>query len=259
MKRIRILLVDDHELLRRGLRNMLEQEEDMEIVGDCSTDKALSEMARLHEDIVLMGTQVSGMNGIEATRRLKRHGLNFGGDVIILADSPDYRAEALAAGASSYLLKDIAYEELVQVIRQVYRNRQSSKERDDPAKEVLELVIPPPANAAHLLRFVCQLGEILEHEDFASIICTTGSWDRGTVITVWPQPTTLSSLLITLANMPEVEKVEEEPLARGAFSSFTKKLRLLPRLGINSGKRVRVTLKEETSTAKQLELAGYSS
>ncbi len=223
---------------------MLELEEDMEVVGDCSNaEEAFSNMARLHPDIVLIDTQMPGMNGIEATRSLKGNGLDYGVDVIILAESMDYRAEALEAGAASYLLKDLICLELTHAIRQVYRNGRSLEERNGLVEEVVELVVPPPANAARLLRFMCELGEIL-HNDFTSIICTVGSWDCGTVITIQSRPATFSSLLIKLANMPEVEKVEEEPLTRGAFSSFPRKFGLLPRLSISPSKRIRVTLKE---------------
>lgn len=83
---------------------------------------------------------------------------------------------------------------------------------------------------------MCQLEELL-HDHPAIIISTTGSWDRGLVITVQLQPATASSLLIKLASMPEVEKVEEQPLAEGAFAG---KLMLRIRLS----KRFSVTLKE---------------
>jgi len=228
---------------------MLEAEEDMKVVGDyASAEEALTEMAKLHQDIVLMGTQMPGMSWIEATHNLKRNRLNTGA-VIILAESENYRAEALKAGAASYLLKDVTHVELVQTIRQVYRNTQTLKERDDLVEEVVELVVPPQANAAQLLKFMCQLAEIL-HEGFASIICAVGSWDRGTTITIQTHSTTPSDLLITLANMAEVEKVEEEPSARSAFSSFTKKFGLLPRSSTSPSKRMYVILKK-TSPARQ--------
>ncbi len=249
MKGIRIVLVDGRELVRQGLRHMLEVEEDMKVVGDyASAEEALAEMARLHQDIVLMGTQLPGMNWIEATRSLKRNKPNPCNAVIILAESGGYRVEALEAGAAGYLLKDITHVELVQTIRQVYRISPSPKERDNVVEEAVELVVPPPVNAAQLLRFMCQLGEIL-HDGFASIICTVGSWDRGTTITIRSYSTP-SSLLITLANMAEVEKIEEEPLARDIFPSFTKKLGLLPRSRISLSKRIHVTLKE-TDIARQ--------
>ncbi len=128
-------------------------------------------------------------------------------------------------------------------IRQVYQDRHSVNECVGLTEEVVELVIPPPANAAWLLRFMCHLGEIFQ-EDFASIICTVGSWDHGSIITIQPQPTISASLLIVLANMPEVEKVEEELPARGIISSFPRKFELLARLGINPSRRLHITLKE---------------
>ncbi|MFC1916966.1 response regulator transcription factor, partial [Chloroflexota bacterium] len=198
-KAIRILLVDGHELVRRGLQHMLELEEDIEVVGDyASAEEAISQIARLHYDIVLMGTnRQQRMNWIEATRSLKRNESNHSIDVIILADSQDYRDEATEIGAASYLLKDITHVELAQTIRQVYRNRHSSKECYGLVDEAVELVIPPSVNAARLLRLMCRLGEIL-HDDFASIICIVSSWDRGTVITIRLQPTMFSNLLIKL-------------------------------------------------------------
>ncbi len=249
---IRIVIVDSRELVRHGLRHMLETEEDMQVVGDyTSAEEALVQMVRLRQDIVLMGTQMPRMNVIEATRSLKRSVPNQDGDVIILAESADYQVDALAAGAASCLLKDITRAELTQAIRQVYRNRHSVEEFASLMEEVVELVIPPPANAVWLLRFMCHMGEIL-HDDFASIICTVGSWDRDTVITIQPQPTTSASLPILLANIPEVEKVEEESLARGIFSSFPRKLGLLPMLGINLSKRIHITLKEPDMTRQEL-------
>ena len=168
---IRIVLIDRREFVRQGLRGMLESEADMRVAGDyASAEEALSEIQRLHQDITLMGTQMSGINMIEATRRLKRNNPNNSGDVIILADSMDHRDEALEAGAAIYLLSDIRRAELTQAIRQVYRNRHS-------LDETVELAIPPSVNTARLLRFMCQLEEMLRDDStsFASIINTVGS------------------------------------------------------------------------------------
>ena len=229
---IRILLVDDFEVVRHGLRYMLTAEEDMDVVGDCDAEEASSKIARLYPDIVL-----TGMSGI--IRSLKRN-LDCG-DVIVLAESLDYRAEALEAGAASYLLKDVTRVELAQAIRQVYSNRALV------VKEVVELVIPPPDNAAQLLRFMGQLGEILH--DFASIVWAVFPRDCDTVITTQLQPAISSSLLIKLANMPEVDKVEE--LAGVAFSSLTKRFGFLLNSGISPSKRFSVTL-EETGVAQKI-------
>ncbi len=242
MKDIRILLIDNCELVRLGVRSMLEQEKDMEIVGECSSaEEAPFQIVRLRPDILLLDAQLPGMNWIEATTSLKRSRPEPGLDVIVLADSLDYRAKALEAGAASCLLKDIKHTEFAQTIRQVYQNSHPLKERDSLVEEVVELVIPPPANAALLLRFMCQLGDIL-NGDFASIICTVGSWDRGTVITIRSRPNMLPNLAVELANMPEVEKVEEEPLVKGALSNFTNKFEFPIRLETNPGRRLYVTL-----------------
>jgi len=229
-KGITILLVADNEIIRHGLRQMLESVEEMEIVGDCaSVTKALPKMAKLHPNIVLLDTKMPGTNGIEAIRSLKRKELDYDNDIIILAESLNYRGEALQAGAADYLLKNITGEELAQAIRQVYLDREE-------AGEVIELVISPPSNAAQLFRYMCQLEELL-YDHPAIITSTIGSWDRGPVITVQLEPATASSLLIKLASMPEVEKVEEQPLAGRAFAG---KLILRSR----PSKRFSITLKE---------------
>lgn len=241
---IKIVLVDGRELIRHGLRRMLESEKDMQVVGDyASAEQTLIETIRLRQDIVLMGTQLPGMNWLEAICTLKRSGPNSDGEVIILAESVDYRVEALKAGAAKYLLKDVTSVELSQAIRQTYRNKHWSKERDGFNEEVVELIVPSSVNAARLLRFMWQLGEIAR-DDFTSIICTVGSWNRGTIITIRSQPAAYSTLLIALANMPEVEKVDEELVTKTPLVSFYKKFGLLPRLKINPSKRLHLTLKE---------------
>jgi len=118
---IRIILVDGRELIRHGLQHMLEPEKDMKVVGNyASAEKAFCEMPKLNPDIMLMGTQLPGMDWIVAIRSLKRYGVNSGGDIIILAESPSYRIKALEAGAAEFLLKDMTSEELIEVIKKVY-------------------------------------------------------------------------------------------------------------------------------------------
>ena len=109
------------------------------------------------------------------------------------------------------------------------------------------MVIPPPVDAAWLLRFVYQVEEALG----ATIVQQVGAWDKGTaIIILLRRVTPLTDILDKLEKMTEVEKVEKEPLARSAFSGYSKKPWLLPRSSINLNKRIRVTLKE-TSMDKQ--------
>ncbi len=251
-KDIRIVLVGDHELTQQGLRHILEQEEDMQIVGDyTNAAEAFSEIVGLRPDIVLMDIHLPGMNGIEATRHLKRNEPECDAVVIILAESLDYQTEALEAGATSYLLKDITHAELTQTIREVYWSKHPPQNSGDFTEEAVELVIPPSANAARLWNFMCQMEERLnDDENYASIMHTVGSWDRDTIITILVQPAALVNITERLANMAEVEKVEEKPPAGDTFFSYPKKSRVMLRSNISASQRIQVTLKEP-SLARQ--------
>ncbi len=132
----------------------------------------------------------------------------------------------------------------------------SEEECDDLVREGVELVIPPPPSAASLVRFMCQLGKRLNNDNgsynCASIVQTVGSWNRGAVISLTLRATTLVALLERLEIMPEVEKVEEEPLAGDDLSSFHKKFGFLSSSNISHSNRVRVTLKEIATTRQEL-------
>ena len=233
-KDIKILLVDDQDLFRYGLRHMLEREKDMDVVGDCSSaEEAFSQVKELSPDILLMDTEMPDMGGIEATRRLKGNGLSCDADIILLAERSDCLVKALEAGAAGYLLKDIRGEELAQAIREVYYHEHPPKE--DGLVEEVELLIPLPVEAAHLLRFTEQVEKMLH----ASILRIVGSWEWGAAITILPKPAPLPHLLNKLRAMPEVEEVEE--LQGG--DSFLKKFKTLRSSTTCLRKRLLVTLK----------------
>ena len=119
---IRILLVDDHQVVREGLRRMLELEEDMEVVGEAAEAKeALTQVELLCPEIILLDIKMPGVDGIEFTRRLKEKQPTC--NVIVLTLYDEYLAQAIEAGAVGYLLKDIKREELVRAIRAVHQGR----------------------------------------------------------------------------------------------------------------------------------------
>lgn len=120
MSKIRLLLVDDHEIVRAGLRMLFQAEPDMEIVGEVSSgEEALRAVRELKPEVVLMDVVMSGMSGIEATRRIKE----ANPDVAILAltmhEDEQYFFEMLSAGASGYVPKRAAPDDLVSAIRVV--------------------------------------------------------------------------------------------------------------------------------------------
>lgn len=121
---LRLLLVDDHAIVREGLRTLLEQEEDLEVVGEAEDGEAAVRLAAVcHPDVVLMDVIMPGMGGIEATRRLLARPKPP--RVLMLTSLAEEAAihAAVAAGAMGYLMKDVSRAELVRAVRDAARDR----------------------------------------------------------------------------------------------------------------------------------------
>jgi DNA-binding NarL/FixJ family response regulator len=119
---IRVAVADDQTLARAGLRAMLDLAPDLEVVAEASDGRASIDMTRrFRPDVVLMDVRMPLMDGIEATRRIMADPANEGVKVIVLTtfDLDKYVYEALSAGASGFLLKDVSPEELFEAIRVV--------------------------------------------------------------------------------------------------------------------------------------------
>ena len=122
MDTIRILVVDDHQVVREGLRHMLELEADIEVVGEAGDAKeTLTQVEALSPEIILMDIKMPGVDGIELTRQLKEKQPSC--NIIMLTLYDEYLTEAIEAGAVGYLLKDVKREELVRAIRAVHQGR----------------------------------------------------------------------------------------------------------------------------------------
>ena len=119
-KVIRVLIVDDHQVVREGLRRMLELEKDIQIIGEARTgDEAITKTVTLIPDVVTMDLKMPGMDGITATREIKQKTPDV--DILILTlYAEDFVKEAISAGASGYLLKDSDCDQIVKAIRQVH-------------------------------------------------------------------------------------------------------------------------------------------
>jgi RNA polymerase sigma factor (sigma-70 family) len=119
---IRVVLADDQELVRAGFRVLIESAPDVEVVGEASDGVgAVRVVAQEHPDVVLMDVRMPGMNGIEATRRI-RELEGSGPRVLILTtfDLDEYVHQALRAGASGFLLKDSSPKDLLDAIRIIH-------------------------------------------------------------------------------------------------------------------------------------------
>lgn len=120
-KCIRVLVVDDHAILREGICSLLERYDDIAVVGEAANGReALSQVDALQPDIVLMDLAMPEMDGLEATRRLRQSHPEVKVLILTQHDNQEYIAPALQAGAVGYVLKRSGGREVIAAIRQVY-------------------------------------------------------------------------------------------------------------------------------------------
>ena len=140
---MRLIIADDHELARGSLKDMLSDMPDVEVVGEAINGReAVLLCSRLVPDLVLMDVRMPEMDGLTATRELKRKNSKISVLMLTMHDNPDYLLEALKSGAAGYVLKDAGQQDLIDAIRQV-RNGESPLD---------------PKLAARLLRRMTQEG-----------------------------------------------------------------------------------------------------
>lgn len=124
MKKIRILLADDHKLMRSGLRLLIEQQPDLSVVGEAADGREAVALAKsLRPDVAVMDISMPNLNGIEAAHQITQSHAELA--VIVLSMHPDesYVLRALKAGAKGYLLKDSAESDLITAVRAVARGK----------------------------------------------------------------------------------------------------------------------------------------
>jgi NarL family two-component system response regulator LiaR len=157
---IRVLVVDDHAIVRRGVCTLLSTEPGIEVVGEAQNGhEAIAEAARLRPDVMLMDLVMPGLDGLEAIRSIALHHpetrilvlTSFAGDDKVFA--------AIQAGALGYLLKDSGPEDLVQAIRQVHAGRPSL--HPAIARRMLQELAYPLAPASGLARLTGRELEVL--------------------------------------------------------------------------------------------------
>jgi NarL family two-component system response regulator LiaR len=162
---IRVLIVDDHEIVRKGIRALLATKRDIQVIGEARDGvEAVAQAKTLQPDVILMDLMMPKMNGIQATREITA--AQPGTRVLVLTSfaADDQVFPAIKSGALGYLLKDSGPQELVQAIRQVFRGEPSL----DPsvARKVLNELSAPPqkpltpdpltAREMEILRLVAQ-------------------------------------------------------------------------------------------------------
>lgn len=122
--KIRVLLADDHTILRAGLRMMLNAQPDIEVIGEASDGRAaIAATVQYLPDVVIMDISMPELNGIEATRHIKKQCPNVRVLILTMHENEGYLFQSLRAGASGYMMKEAADTELIQAIRTVQAGR----------------------------------------------------------------------------------------------------------------------------------------
>jgi DNA-binding NarL/FixJ family response regulator len=173
----RLLLADDHDLVREGIRAVLEGEPDLLVVGEAANGRQAVELCKeLRPDLVLMDVRMPEMDGLAATRAIKEDLPQTSVVMVTMHESPDYLLEAIKAGAAGYILKDAAGERLVEAVRRtlegdaplneglamqlLQRLSSGNRQRSQPPTEAKKRKAPMPEELtpreAEVLRLLAQ-------------------------------------------------------------------------------------------------------
>ncbi len=122
MEKITVVLADDHLVVRSGIKNLLENEGEVKVIGEASNgEEALEVVKKLKPDILVIDIRMPVMNGLEATKKLTSNGSTTKALILSMHDDEDYILQSIESGASGYLLKDTSKEEFMKAIRAIHQ------------------------------------------------------------------------------------------------------------------------------------------
>ena len=155
MVKIRVMLVEDHVLVREGTKELLDREDDMEVIAEAGDGQEAIRLAADHRpDVILMDIAIPRLNGLEATKRIKTANPKPAVLVLTAYDDDEYILAFLEAGAAGYLLKDVSASDLIKAIRAVYAGE--SVLHPAVTRKVIDYIAgqrteaQQPSNPAHL-------------------------------------------------------------------------------------------------------------
>jgi NarL family two-component system response regulator LiaR len=170
--KIKVLIVDDHQVVRQGLRTFLELLEDISVIGEAEDGTQAVELVRkLMPDVVLMDLVMPDMDGISATQQVLALGLNTKVIALTSFSEDDKVFPAIQAGASSYLLKNVSPDDLVEAIRAVHRGE--ARLHPDITRKLMQQVSKIPAPNHDLT-----INELTEREKEVLRLVATGMNNR---------------------------------------------------------------------------------
>jgi two-component system response regulator NreC len=124
MKKVRLLVADDHKIFRQGIKKLLEEEADLQVVGEAADGReAVKKATELKPDLVLMDIAMANLNGLEATRQIKKVLPETKIIMVTMHKNEEYILQSFQAGASGFILKEGAVEELVHAIRSIHQDK----------------------------------------------------------------------------------------------------------------------------------------
>jgi RNA polymerase sigma factor (sigma-70 family) len=124
-QQIRVVIADDHQVVRQGIRGVLEGVDGLEVVGEAADgDEALALVAAAHPDVVVLDVNMPGKTGLEVTRELRTLAVPARVLILSMHDDPEYVLQAVRAGADGYVLKDVSPAELRDAVQAVYEGRE---------------------------------------------------------------------------------------------------------------------------------------
>jgi DNA-binding NarL/FixJ family response regulator len=151
---IKVLIADDHQIMREGLRALLEKEIDIQVLGEAEDGRMIQRMAReLHPDVIIMDVAMPDLNGIEATRQIVAELPGIKIIALSMHDDRRFVLNMLKAGAAGYMLKDCAFKELAKAIRVVMSHKTflSPEVADIVVKDYLSTTQPTESSVFNLL------------------------------------------------------------------------------------------------------------
>jgi len=125
MEKIKVVLADDHMVVRSGIKNLLENEGEVEVVGEASNgEEALEQVQKLQPDLLIIDIRMPVMNGLDATKKLTSLKVATKALILSMHDDEDYILQSIDSGASGYLLKDTSKDEFMKAIRTIHHGGQ---------------------------------------------------------------------------------------------------------------------------------------
>jgi DNA-binding NarL/FixJ family response regulator len=124
MKKVKLLVADDHKIFRQGIKKLLEEESDLQVVGEAADGReAVKKATELKPDVILMDIAMANLNGLEATKQIKKVLPSTKVIMLTMHKNEEYILQSFQAGASGYILKEGAVEELVSAIRSIHSDK----------------------------------------------------------------------------------------------------------------------------------------